>query len=84
MRWAQSQGAIMAGYLLFIRERTLMARSFDAAKLHTTGDAIPICEQVVPLFPTLGLQSLSTLALSRLISWACRATLFTKVGRRSS
>src|SRR4029450_9810789 len=34
------------GYLLFMRERTLMAQPFDAAKLQLTGDAVPIAEQV--------------------------------------
>jgi len=34
------------GYLLFVRERTLMAQPFDAAKLATTGDAMPVAEQV--------------------------------------
>ena len=34
------------GYLLFVRERTLMAQPFDAAGLTTTGDARPIAEQV--------------------------------------
>jgi Tol biopolymer transport system component/predicted Ser/Thr protein kinase len=34
------------GYLLFVRERTLMAQPFDAAKLQTTGDAVPVAEQV--------------------------------------
>ncbi|HEV2198456.1 MAG TPA: protein kinase [Bryobacteraceae bacterium] len=34
------------GYLLFVRERTLMAQPFDAGKLQTTGDAIPIAEQI--------------------------------------
>jgi Tol biopolymer transport system component len=34
------------GYLLFVRERALLAQPFDAAKLQTTGDAIPIAEQV--------------------------------------
>jgi dipeptidyl aminopeptidase/acylaminoacyl peptidase len=34
------------GYLLFARDRTLMAQPFDAGKLQTTGDAIPIAEQV--------------------------------------
>ena len=34
------------GYLLFVRERTLMAQPFNAAKLQTTGDAVPIAEQV--------------------------------------
>jgi Tol biopolymer transport system component/class 3 adenylate cyclase len=34
------------GYLLFVRERTLMAQPFDVRKLQTTGDAMPIAEQV--------------------------------------
>ena len=34
------------GYLLFVRQRTLMAQPFDAGKVQTTGDAIPIVEQV--------------------------------------
>ena len=34
------------GTLLFVRERTLMAQPFDAAKLQTTGDAVPIAEQI--------------------------------------
>ncbi|MGD1069071.1 MAG: protein kinase [Bryobacteraceae bacterium] len=34
------------GYLLFLREHTLMAQPFDAGKLQTTGDVFPIAEQV--------------------------------------
>jgi serine/threonine protein kinase/Tol biopolymer transport system component len=34
------------GYLLFLREGTLMAQPFDAAGLETSGDPIPIAEQV--------------------------------------
>ena len=34
--------------LLYVRERTLMAQPFDAGKIETTGDAIPIAEQVDP------------------------------------
>jgi serine/threonine protein kinase len=34
------------GYLLFLRERTLMAQLFDASKLEVTGDAFPLAEQV--------------------------------------
>jgi eukaryotic-like serine/threonine-protein kinase len=37
---------ISTGYLLFARDRTLMAQSFDAAKLQTTGDPVPVAEQV--------------------------------------
>jgi serine/threonine protein kinase len=34
------------GYLLFVRGSTLMAQRFDAGKLETTGDAVPVAEQV--------------------------------------
>ncbi len=34
------------GYVLFLRQRTLMAQPFDAGKAQTTGDAVPIAEQV--------------------------------------
>jgi Tol biopolymer transport system component/tRNA A-37 threonylcarbamoyl transferase component Bud32 len=34
------------GYLLFVREQTLMAQPFDVGKLQTTGDAVPIAEKV--------------------------------------
>jgi Tol biopolymer transport system component/predicted Ser/Thr protein kinase len=34
------------GYLLFVRERTLMAQPFDAATAQTTGDPAPVAENV--------------------------------------
>ncbi|HVS81530.1 MAG TPA: protein kinase [Pyrinomonadaceae bacterium] len=34
------------GYLLFMRERTLMARPFDSDKLQFTGEPFPLAEQV--------------------------------------
>ena len=34
------------GYLLFLRETTLMAQPFDAQRLALTGDAFPIAEQI--------------------------------------
>ena len=34
------------GYLLFLRESTLMAQPFDATRLLTSGDAVPIAEHV--------------------------------------
>jgi len=34
------------GYLLFVRERTLMAQPFDPEKAQTIGDAVSIAEQV--------------------------------------
>jgi Tol biopolymer transport system component len=35
------------GYLLFMRETTLMAQPFDARRLVSTGDALPVAEQVM-------------------------------------
>src|SRR5262249_32961635 len=37
---------VAPGYLLFLREKVLMAQPFDASKLETTGDAVPIGEQI--------------------------------------
>ncbi|HEV2299235.1 MAG TPA: protein kinase [Candidatus Acidoferrales bacterium] len=34
------------GYLLFVRQGTLMAQRFDAASLRLTGDAVPLAEHV--------------------------------------
>jgi Tol biopolymer transport system component len=34
------------GYLLFLREATLMAQPFDAARLQLSGEAVPVAEQV--------------------------------------
>jgi eukaryotic-like serine/threonine-protein kinase len=34
------------GYMLFLRDRTLMAQSFDASKLLLTGEPFPLAEQV--------------------------------------
>jgi len=36
-----------AGQLLYAREATLMARPFDAERLEFTGDAVPVCENVM-------------------------------------
>ena len=43
-----SSNAVYAppGFVLFLRERTLMAQPFDAGKLQTTGDPFPIAERV--------------------------------------
>jgi Tol biopolymer transport system component len=43
---ANSQGVYSSGYLLFLRDRTLMAQPFDEVHLVTTGDAAPIAEHV--------------------------------------
>jgi Tol biopolymer transport system component len=43
---AGSNAAFAHGYLLFVREPSLMAQPFDVTRLETTGDAFPIAEQV--------------------------------------
>jgi Tol biopolymer transport system component len=35
-----------SGYLIYLREKTLMAQPFDLGKLETSGDAVPIAEPV--------------------------------------
>jgi eukaryotic-like serine/threonine-protein kinase len=37
---------VAPGYLLFVRDGTLMAQPFDRDKLETAGDAVPVAEQV--------------------------------------
>jgi eukaryotic-like serine/threonine-protein kinase len=40
-------GAVyVSGYLLFVRDRTLMAQRFDADKLTVMGDAVPLVENI--------------------------------------
>ena len=43
---ADTNAVYADGYLLFVRERTLMAQPFDASNLRATGDAVPVAEQV--------------------------------------
>ncbi len=41
-----------SGHLLYLREATLMARPFDAARLTFTGDAVPVADRI--LMPAVG------------------------------
>jgi eukaryotic-like serine/threonine-protein kinase len=41
------QAAYAPGYLLFVRQSSLMAQPFDANRLELTGEAVPIAEQVL-------------------------------------
>src|SRR6185312_1482356 len=41
------------GYLLFVRDQTLMAQPFDANRFSVTGDAVPVMEQVSMIQNTL-------------------------------
>jgi serine/threonine protein kinase len=46
--------AYAQGYLLFLREHTLMAQRFDPGSLETRGDAAPVAEQVDLIAGLLG------------------------------
>jgi eukaryotic-like serine/threonine-protein kinase len=43
---SNSNGVHSSGYLLYLRESTLLAQPFDVTRLATTGDAVPVAEQV--------------------------------------
>ncbi len=43
---AHSPAVYAQGHLLFLRENTLMAQPFDAVRLETTGEAMPVAEGV--------------------------------------
>jgi Tol biopolymer transport system component len=49
---ADSNAIYSQGYLLFLRERTLMAQPFDAKRLALTGEAVPLAEEVPHMFAT--------------------------------
>jgi Tol biopolymer transport system component len=46
---------VAPGYLLFVRDGTLMAQPFDAAKLETTGEAVPVAEQADTRYQGVGM-----------------------------
>jgi Tol biopolymer transport system component len=43
---ASSHGVYSSGYLLYIREDTLMAQPFDQTRLATSGEAVPMAQRV--------------------------------------
>jgi Tol biopolymer transport system component len=53
--FAASSNAIYSppGFVLFMRERTLLAQPFDAAALRTTGEPFPVAEQVDYVTPSI-------------------------------
>ena len=58
---ASSNVVYAEGHLLYLRERTLMAQPFDTERLVTTGEAVPVAEQVETLLNsgTIGAFSVS-------------------------
>jgi Tol biopolymer transport system component len=58
---ANSNAIYSSGNLLYLRQNTLMAQPFDEKRLATTGDAVPLAEQVRTMSPdiTLGIFSVA-------------------------
>jgi serine/threonine protein kinase len=52
------------GYLLFLRESTLMAQAFDAERRVTSGDAVPIAERVAADLVSSGQRGAAGFAVS--------------------
>jgi eukaryotic-like serine/threonine-protein kinase len=67
---AASSNAVFAppGFLLFVRGTTLMAQPFDASSERTTGDAIPMAEQV--RFDSLNLTGRFSVSQNGVLSYA--------------
>jgi eukaryotic-like serine/threonine-protein kinase len=83
---ANSNAVYADGYLLYLRQSTLIAQPFDAQRLATTGEAAPVAEQVRSAMSNgapLGVWSVSrdgllafqtgTVAASQQLTWFDRA-----------
>ena len=89
---ARSNVAYFNGYLLFLRERTLMAQPFDVKELRTTADAFPIAGHVqfndlvwggvfsVSENGVLAYQGAATLANSQLLMFDRKGTQLKRFG----
>jgi hypothetical protein len=60
---SSSNAVYSSGYLLFLRGNTLMAQPFDEKRLATTGDAVPVAEQVTSIYP--GMRAVGMFAVSQ-------------------
>jgi serine/threonine protein kinase len=63
---ATSNAVYADGHLLFLRDNTLMAQPFDSKRLATTGEAVPVAEQVTRN-PTTGLGYFAVSATGTLV-----------------
>ena len=57
------------GYLLFLRDRALMAQPFDNRRLEMTGQAVPVAEQLASDLPDSGTGAFSASANDVLAFW---------------
>ena len=64
---ATSNVVYASGYLLFLRELTLIAQRFDPSKLQTSGDAIPVAERVG--YNSLDIRGMFTLSANGILAY---------------
>ena len=83
---ANSNAVYSNGYVLYLRQTTLLAQPYDEKRLATTGDAVPFAEQVRTMSPsiTLGIFSVAReglLAYQAAGAGADQLTWFDRSGR---
>jgi eukaryotic-like serine/threonine-protein kinase len=83
-----SRPAYSSGYLLFSRERTLIAQPFDANALRLTGEPIPVAEDVAPFgenaptgYVRFGVSAGGTLAFRRGMGPSAQLTWYDRGGK---
>jgi serine/threonine protein kinase len=76
------------GYLLYVRDTTLMAQPFDVKRLITTGEAVPLAEQIRTL--PVSLRGVFSASASGVLVYqtgartATQLTWFDRTGRRTA
>jgi hypothetical protein len=71
---ANSNVIFAQGHLLYLRGNTLMAQPFDAAKLETTGEAMPVAERV-PTYSTPSRKAGFTASATGLLTYTTGASV---------
>jgi Tol biopolymer transport system component len=70
---ANSNAMYAQGYLLYLRENTLMAQPFDAQRLETTGGAVPV-EEGIPTYTSPSRVAAFTVSPAGLLAYETGAT----------
>jgi Tol biopolymer transport system component/predicted Ser/Thr protein kinase len=71
---AASNVVYASGYLLFLKDLTLVAQPFDVGKLQTTGDAVPVAEQIG--FTAMNLRALFSSSQNGVLVYDSPASFF--------
>ncbi len=76
------------GYLLFLRDQTLVAQAFDAGRFALIGEAIPVADNIAGIVNTLrapfAVSSTGVLAYQSGVATSLRLAWFDRAGKRTS